>query len=98
MSLTRLKRDVKASALKKWYLSEPNRRTAQRVQAVYLMAVGTALVDIAKVLSRNVNTIRSWIKRFNDQGLEGLQYKHTGGRRRKLSGEIELALLRLADA
>ena len=98
MNLTPLRTKLKPSGLKKRYLNERNKRTAQRIQAIYLRAIGKTPVEIAKILVRNVNTIRRWIKQFNDEGLAGLEYKHTGGKRRKLTAEIEQELLRLADS
>ena len=98
MNVTPLRTNLTTSRLKKIYLNEKNQRTAQRIQAIYLRALGKTPVEIAGILVRNVNTIRRWIRRFNDEGLDGLEYKHTGGKRRKLTAEIEQELLRLADS
>jgi transposase len=64
-------------------------RTVQRLQAICLRAQGKTIQEIAHLLNCAPKTIRYWIKLFNAGGPEQLEYKHTGGRRSKLSPEQE---------
>jgi transposase len=69
-----------------------DKRTAERLRAIYLRAAGKTPPEIAAIVGRHTETVRRWIKQFNDGGPERLEYRHTGGQVRKLSPEFEKML------
>lgn len=48
-------------------------RLVERARMIHQAARGEALSAIAVVLGCNVETVRLWVKRFNAQGIDGLQ-------------------------
>lgn len=84
---------IDIAALEQLCLQATDRRTHQRLKAIYLCSQGKTSTEIARMLDRTPKTVRIWIKQFNLGGPEALKYKHTGGRNAKLSLEQESALL-----
>ena len=63
-----------------WYKKEKNILLATKLNAIRLLMMGTPQNEIAKVLSRDVSTIRNWCVRWNNNGLEGLKANHKGSK------------------
>jgi transposase len=93
MCLPELHSHYDAKALEQLSKRAHHRRSAQRLQAIYLKALGKTSPEIAFVLGCSPKTVRIWIKRFNAWGPDALEYRHTGGRRPKLSPEQEEGLM-----
>jgi len=66
-----LKQALKTADQTKWY---------RRVKAVEMSAQGQTISEIAEFFDLNYNTIRGYINRYNDGGLEGLKPKYGQGR------------------
>jgi transposase len=81
------------AALEQLCLQATDRRTRQRLKAIYLCGQGKTPCEIARLVGCTPKTVRVWIKQFNLGGPDALKYKHTGGRTAKLSLEQEAALL-----
>ena len=73
--------DEERTTLPRWARSrtEPARRV-ERARMVWQAAQGEQVHAIAGALACNVETVRLWIKRFNQHGLDGLQDRPRGGR------------------
>ena len=72
-------------------------RAVERARIVWLSASGLAVAEVAREVSRTAETVRTWIKRFNADGLAGLRDAARGGRPARYTAEqvgriIELAL------
>ena len=80
--------------LERMYREAADKRTSQRLQAIYLRAKGKSPHEIAAIIGRHAQTIRNWIKLFNEGGPSMLKYKHSGGRTRKLRKEHEEGIAR----
>jgi transposase len=59
--------------------TEPARKV-ERARIVWLASQGLRVPGIAQELQLTPTTVRSWLKRFNCQGLQGLQEKPRPGR------------------
>lgn len=70
-----------SATIRRWARSrtEPARRV-ERAEIIRRAAAGAALTDIAAARSCNVETVRLWVKRFNQQGIEGLADRPRRGR------------------
>jgi transposase len=89
VNVLRLNRKFPARELKRLMGKIPDKRSAERLRAIALCAKGKRPAEIASILGRHVETIRKWIKLYNEGGAERLTYRHTGGRTGKLSDEQE---------
>ena len=75
-ALSRLRRDQKSNI-------------GERAYYVLLSDTGKSVSDIAKHLSRNGHTIRLWLKRYLEEGMQGLKTKKQPGRPAKKAPFIE---------
>ncbi len=66
--------------------TEPARRV-ERAEMIRRAADGEAMGRIATTLGCNVETVRLWVKRFNQHGIEGLADRPRGGRPRTYPAE-----------
>ena len=75
MRILALQTQLSSDQLRQAYLKAADKRTAQRYQAIYLRKQGMMPPQIAKVVGRHQETVRKWVKRFNQGGLEALRYR-----------------------
>jgi transposase len=94
MRVLSLKDGLEVDQLKELCRKTQNKRTAQRLRAIWLKAEGKTPPEIAEILGRHPETVRNWIKMFNDGGPSVLEYRHSGGRTGKLSEDQEQNLAR----
>jgi len=71
-------------------------RTRERCLALYMIGSGQwSAAKWAKEIGRQEETVQSWVHKYNEQGMNGIVYRRTGGRspflaksrRRSLSGQ-----------
>ena len=77
--------------LEKFAKKEPNPRVRQRPIAVRLVAMGNTVPQAAKAVGLKQRQTRSWIHRFNDEGVNGLQDRPRPGQPVKLPRQKEQA-------
>lgn len=67
------------SELKELFLNEKDTRLKERLQFLYLLKIKEIkkIKDVAKILARERRTIGSWIKKYEENGLEGLLERNT---------------------
>jgi transposase len=68
----------------------------RRCQAILLKTHKRTSLDVAQELGCSEMAINNWIKRYQDQGLAGLQTKTGRGRKPILQAETDLAAVRRA--
>jgi len=78
---------VPLEKLKKIARSEKNPKIAQRIQIIILAIQGYTAPGIALSLSLSRRTCQGWVRRFNQQGLGGLQDQPGRGRNALLTPE-----------
>ena len=68
-------------------------RDSEKALMVLLSSEGKTVAQIAESLKRNPHTVRDWLKRYNNKGIEGLNRKYSPGRpdskRAKLKKHIQ---------
>ena len=55
-------------------------RLVERASIIWLSSQGWWVPEIAEHLRINAETVRQWVKRFNEEGLDGLRDKPRAGR------------------
>ncbi len=89
---------VPLEKLKKLVRSEKNPRVARRIQIIILALEGYTAPGIALSLSLSRRACQEWVKRFNQQGLPGLQDQPGRGRNALLTPEENEAFKKRLDA
>lgn len=55
-------------------------RTRERSLALYMIGTKqTNATQWAKKINRQNMTVQGWVRRYNEQGMAGIIYEHTGG-------------------
>src|SRR5689334_2313076 len=64
-----------------------DKRSAYRVHGIYLLAMGWHQVDVCRALLLDENTLRHYVRRYCEGGIEGLIKTHFTGGQGKLTDE-----------
>lgn len=76
----------------------PDGKSVRRLNAIHLLLIGVSFEHVLRNARRGERTLRLWVERFNEQGLDGLIYRPPSGRPRKLGGdEVAATILPLVD-
>jgi|SaaInlStandDraft_1057018.scaffolds.fasta_scaffold188996_1 transposase len=59
---------------------------------------GHSVPQIAKLLKRNHHTVRDWIKRYQEYGLDGLKRRYSSGRPSSLRDRVSSAIHKVIDS
>lgn len=84
--------DSEKQALRQRYQETNNRRWQERIQCVLLKGQGLTLGAIGEAVPYNINTISEWIRRYVEEGLEGLCVWHYQGSPSRLDADQQAAL------
>jgi transposase len=57
----------------------PSPRERERWHAIWLLAKGRTLTEVAEALDRDPHTISEWLENFRQQGPVGLTFEQSGG-------------------
>jgi transposase len=82
------------SELQRLYKRSTERRVAERIQAILLLADGRNIVDVASILRISKKTIKRWIAIFVNHGIDelcNLKYENSGAHS-NLNSEQQLEL------
>ena len=80
--------------LDKIYRQSKSPRLRERTQIILLAAEqGMLAPEIGKIVRRNEQTVRTWIKRFNAEGIEGLKDNPRSGAPKEVTNEYETKLV-----
>ena len=60
-------------------LNASHPRTRERFLALYDITQGMNATQVAQQTHRNPQTVMDWVHRYNQNGLESLVYRRTGG-------------------
>lgn len=69
------------------YNHEKDARLARRYLAMYLLAKGSKICEVASVIGKSARTVGRWAKAFRRRGIAGIWPKKTPGRASRLSRE-----------
>lgn len=80
----------------KRFRSLASSKNSEKALIVLLSSEGKKVSQIAQILKRNPHTVRDWLKRYNAEGIKGLNRKYSPGRpdekRAKLKAHIRAIL------
>jgi transposase len=77
--------------LLKLYKSQSNPRLARRIHGLYLAAKGLNCNQIMEIVGAKRRTVQQWVRRYNKDGVGGLQDKPRSGQPTKLPRHMEQA-------
>lgn len=84
------------AALESAYKQSPNHTLRQRCQLVLLKATGRTSHDVGQVVGLCHVSVNSWLKRYQQEGLKGLETKPGRGRKPLLTAAADQARIRAA--
>lgn len=77
---------------------EPDEKAFKRLNTMHLLLIGTPFHLALRNCRKSERTLRLWISRFNEAGVDGLTYRPKSGRPRLLEhDEIESSILPIVD-
>ena len=88
--------DLARTALERTHKTSPNHALRLRCQVVLLKAAGRTSQDVGQVVGLCQVSVNSWVKRYGQQGIEGLKTKPGRGRKPLLSVAQDEAAIRAA--
>lgn len=68
-----------AESLREAALRANHARSRERFLALYEITEGKNATQVGRQTGQNPQTIMDWVHRYNQTGLESLEYRHTGG-------------------
>ena len=98
MTALEIRRDRTPAVLRKLAKSEPDGRMARRMLAIANALAGLSREDAAKAAGMDRQTLRDWVIRYNEHGVEGLADLWAGGRPPKLDAQEKAELLQIVLA
>jgi hypothetical protein len=84
------------TALESLYKQSPNHPLRQRCQLVLLKATGRTSFDVGQVVGLCHVSVNSWLKRYQQEGIKGLETKPGRGRKPLLTVAADQAGVRAA--
>jgi transposase len=78
-------------------LTEPHPRTRIRLLALHHLQQGSCYSQVAKYMQVNITTVKMWMYRFRDKGLNGIKEQHRNGRKSRAQGLSDKIKIRIAD-
>jgi transposase len=90
--------DLAAEGLRSAASVEKDGAAARRILALALVLEGVDRASAARICGMDRQTLRDWVRRYNDEGLAGLRDRAGGGRSPKLSQEQRAEFAALVEA
>jgi transposase len=89
--------EEEAKTIKKWSQSRSEEaRLVERAQIISLANQGRQVPQIAEAVGINEKTVRKWLKRFDEQGVEGLTDAPRSGAPSRYTPEVKAQIIALA--
>jgi DNA-binding NtrC family response regulator/tetratricopeptide (TPR) repeat protein/transposase len=79
------------SLLKKWLNSE-DKEKSRRAQVILLSASGKTAIEISQEMGFHPDNLKKWIRRFNQEGISGIEILKRGPKSRFADEQIEAIL------
>ena len=98
MSALSIRRDRTPTVLRKVAKGESDARIARRILAIANALAGMTREEAAKSAGMDRQTLRDWVIRYNEHGLDGLADRPRDGRPPKLDAEEKAELIRIVLA
>jgi transposase len=89
--------EEEARTIKKWSQSRTEEaRLVERAKIIQLASQGRQVPQIAQAVGVNERTVRKWLKRFREQGVEGLPDAPRSGAPSRYTPEVKARIIALA--
>ena len=89
--------DVQRQTLEQWIRSWDTAPVVRlRCQVIQLKAQGRSATDIGSIVRMCTNSVHSWVKRYESEGIQGLLTKAGRGRKRLLQQQEDAPLAIMA--
>lgn len=70
-----------AEEMRRWATEAEHPRTRERCLALYMIGTEqTNATQWAHSIGRQDMTVQRWVRRYNESGMVGIVYQHSGGR------------------
>jgi len=92
MRATEVRCDIPVKELKVAVRGEKNSKVCRRLLGIIHLLEGGSRQEAQNIACLSVNVMRKWIKRFNQDGIEGLRSIKQTGRPPRMSWEVKQAL------
>jgi transposase len=92
MRATEVRCDIPVKELKVAVRGEKNSKVCRRLLGIIHLLEGGSRQEAQSIACLSVNVMRKWIKRFNQDGIEGLRSIKQTGRPPRMSWEVKQAL------
>ncbi len=87
MIQVKLRDDVKVELTE--YRGQASSTNSEKALMVLMNDNGKSAVEISRILKRHPHTVRMWLKRYQKEGIQGLDRRHSPGRPKWLREEIK---------
>ncbi len=88
--------EKEAQTIKKWSQSRTDAaRLVERAKLIRLASEGQKVPQIAQALELDEKTVRKWLKRFGEQGVEGLEDAPRSGAPSQYSVEVKTRIFEI---
>ena len=98
MGALKIRRDRTSAVLRKLVKGESNGRVARRILAIANALDGMSREAAAQSAGMDRQTLRDWVIRYNEQGIEGLHDRWGDGRPPTFTREEQAELMRIVLA
>jgi len=93
MTVLKIRKDRSAVVLRKLAKGEPDARVSRRLLAIANALSGMSRKEAAEAAGMDRQTLRDWVARYNEYGLDGLADQWGDGRPSTLSAEEQAELV-----
>lgn len=90
-----MKNNQRIEELQEAMKRERDRRLFERYQAILLYLKGYPMKEIAQIIGRSRETVSSYVKTYEEGGLDNLELKRSSGKPRRLTPEQEAQLVEI---
>lgn len=92
MRAIEVRKDISGTELRRAAKGERSSAVCRRMLGMAHLIEGGSRIQAQRIACLTVNVFRTWIRRFNEEGIKGLLSKSSSGRPVKISHQIELLL------
>jgi len=93
----RLRTDYSAARLRQLATHSKDSKQSRRLLSLAAVLDGMSRADAAKIGGMDRQTLRDWVHRFNERGLDGLVDIHAGGRQPRLTPDQKAELSEIVE-
>ena len=72
------------------YRGQASSKNSEKALMVLMSNNGKSAVEISRLLKRHPHTVRMWLKRYQQEGMKGLDRRYSPGRSKRLREEIKV--------